>query len=52
MTKGANVITMTYTADGEKLSKAVTGGGATKNYVSDIEYSGQPWKQFTILRGV
>ena len=39
-TKGANVITMTYTADGEKLSKAVTGGGATKNYIAGIEYSG------------
>jgi RHS repeat-associated protein len=40
MTKGANVVTMTYTADGEKLSKAVTGGGATKNYVGGIEYAG------------
>ena len=40
MTKGTSVITMTYTADGEKLTKAVTGGGATKNYVSGIEYSG------------
>ena len=40
LTKGANVITMTYTADGEKLTKAVTGGGATKNYVGGIEYSG------------
>lgn len=40
MTKGASVITMTYTADGEKLSKAVTGGGATKNYVGGIEYAG------------
>ena len=39
-TKGGNVITMTYTADGEKLSKAVTGGGATKNYIAGIEYSG------------
>ncbi|MBL7827026.1 MAG: hypothetical protein JNJ57_10375 [Saprospiraceae bacterium] len=39
MTKAANVITMTYTADGEKLSKALT-GGATKNYISGIEYSG------------
>jgi len=39
MTKGANVITMTYTADGEKLTKAIT-GGATKNYVGGIEYSG------------
>jgi RHS repeat-associated protein len=40
MTKGASFITMTYTADGEKLSKAVTGGGATKNYVGGIEYAG------------
>jgi RHS repeat-associated protein len=40
MTKGADVITMTYTADGEKLTKALTGGGATKSYVSGIEYSG------------
>jgi RHS repeat-associated protein len=40
MTKGASVITMTYTADGEKLTKAVTGGGATKNYVAGIEYAG------------
>jgi len=39
MNKGSNVITMTYTADGEKLTKAIT-GGATKNYVSGIEYSG------------
>lgn len=40
MTKGTDVITMTYTADGEKLTKALTGGGATKSYVSGIEYSG------------
>jgi RHS repeat-associated protein len=39
-TQGANAITMTYTADGEKLSKALSGGGATKNYISGIEYSG------------
>ena len=39
MTKGSNVITMTYTADGEKLSKAVT-GGPTKSYMMGIEYSG------------
>ncbi len=31
-------ITMTYTADGEKLTK--TAGATTKNYVSGIEYSG------------
>ena len=31
---------LTYTADGEKLTKAVTGGGAAKNYVAGIEYSG------------
>jgi RHS repeat-associated protein len=31
-------ITMTYTADGEKLSKAA--GANTKNYVSGIEYTG------------
>jgi hypothetical protein len=30
---------MTYTADGEKLTKTVT-GGATKNYVAGIEYTG------------
>jgi RHS repeat-associated protein len=40
MTQGANVITLTYTADGEKLTKALSGGGATKSYVSGIEYSG------------
>ena len=40
MTKGANVITMTYTADGEKLTKAVTSGGAIKNYVGGTESSG------------
>jgi RHS repeat-associated protein len=34
------VVTLTYTADGEKLSKVVTGGGAAKNYVAGIEYSG------------
>jgi RHS repeat-associated protein len=39
-TKGASVVTLTYTADGEKLSKVVTGGGAAKNYVAGIEYSG------------
>ncbi len=39
-TKGTSVITITYAADGTKLSKAVTGGGAIKNYVSGIEYSG------------
>lgn len=39
-TKSANVITMAYTADGVKLSKAVTGGGATKNYLNGIEYNG------------
>ena len=39
MTKGSNVITTTYTADGEKLSKAVT-GGPTKSYMMGIEYSG------------
>ena len=39
-TKGTSVITIIYAADGTKLSKAVTGGGATKNYVSGIEYSG------------
>jgi len=31
-------ITMTYTADGEKLAKVA--GGVTKNYVSGIEYTG------------
>jgi hypothetical protein len=31
-------ITMTYTADGEKLTKAA--GANTKNYVSGIEYTG------------
>ena len=39
-TKGTSVITITYAADGTKLSKAVTGGGAIKNYVSGIAYSG------------
>ncbi|MEZ4927927.1 MAG: DUF6443 domain-containing protein [Saprospiraceae bacterium] len=39
LAKGANTITITYTADGEKLSKATT-GGQTKSYVSGIEYSG------------
>jgi hypothetical protein len=28
-TKSASVITMTYTVDGEKRTKVVTGGGAT-----------------------
>ncbi len=40
MTQGANVITLTYTADGEKLTKSLSGGGTTKSYVSGIEYSG------------
>jgi RHS repeat-associated protein len=40
MTQGANVITLTYTAGGEKLTKALSGGGATKSYISGIEYSG------------
>ena len=40
LTQGANVITLTYTADGEKLTKVLSGGGATKSYVSGIEYSG------------
>jgi hypothetical protein len=31
-------ITMTYTADGEKLTKAA--GATVKNYVSGIEYTG------------
>lgn len=35
-TLGANVITMTYTADGEKLTKVA--GATTRNYVSGIEY--------------
>lgn len=39
LAKGANTITITYSADGEKLSKATT-GGQTKSYVSGIEYSG------------
>ena len=30
---------MTYTADGEKLTKTLTGGTA-KNYVAGIEYAG------------
>lgn len=38
-TKGTNVITITYAADGTKLTKTVT-GGTTKNYVSGIEYAG------------
>ena len=33
-TKGANVITMTYTADEEKLTKSLSDGSPTKNYVS------------------
>ncbi|MBK9338826.1 MAG: RHS repeat-associated core domain-containing protein [Lewinellaceae bacterium] len=37
-TSGANTMTVTYTADGEKLGKTVS--GVTKNYVSGIEYSG------------
>ncbi len=37
-TLGANLITMTYTADGEKLTKVA--GSTTRNYVSGIEYLG------------
>jgi RHS repeat-associated protein len=37
-TLSGGVISMSYTADGEKLSKTV--GGVTKNYVSGIEYNG------------
>ena len=40
-TKGANVITLTYTADGEKLTKLVSSDpDGVKNYVSGVEYSG------------
>jgi RHS repeat-associated protein len=51
MTKGASVITMTYTADGEKLTKAVTGGGATKNYVAGIEYAGANLEAIYFVEG-
>ncbi|MDO8366820.1 MAG: RHS repeat-associated core domain-containing protein [Saprospiraceae bacterium] len=42
---------LTYTADGEKLTKAVTGGGATKSYVSGIEYSGTGLEAIYFLEG-
>jgi hypothetical protein len=38
MTQGVNSIVLTYTADGEKLTKV--SGGQTRNYVAGIEYLG------------